>query len=63
MRELRVIVICHRCARLALRYVTALPPGDPDVISFAMPAGWRQRWDDDAQAFVFVCDPCASSNP
>ena len=63
MRELRVILVCHRCERLALRYVRSLPPQDPDVLSFPVPAGWHQRWDDEAQAFVILCEACATNGP
>ncbi|HZU82458.1 MAG TPA: hypothetical protein VE987_06065 [Polyangiaceae bacterium] len=62
MPQLRVILVCHRCARLELRYVRLSAPADPRTVSFPLPEGWHQRWDDDGQAIVVECDRCASAS-
>jgi hypothetical protein len=63
MQRLRVILVCHRCGFLELRYVVPSAPEHLEVLSFQLPAGWQQRWDDESGGIVVLCERCAGQSP
>jgi hypothetical protein len=62
MQRLRVILVCHTCGFLELRYVVPLPPLAFNVLSFQLPVGWHQQWHAATAGFVLVCDRCVGGN-
>jgi hypothetical protein len=61
MQRLRLILVCHRCGFLELRYAVPSAPPHPEVLSLPIPSGWRQRWDDESGGFVLLCERCAEA--
>jgi hypothetical protein len=59
MQRLRVILVCNGCGLLELRYVVPVAPSQTDVVSFPLPAGWVQRWDDAMGGVALLCERCA----
>jgi hypothetical protein len=63
MQRLRVILVCHRCGLLELRYVVPTAPAHPEVLSFRLPLGWCQRWDEETGGEVVLCGRCSGQAP
>jgi hypothetical protein len=59
MQKLRLILVCHKCSALELRYVVPSAPPHPEVLSLPIPRGWKQRWDEESGGFVLICEVCA----
>jgi hypothetical protein len=58
MQRLRVILVCNSCGFLELRYVVPVAFQQSELVSFALPAGWFQRWDGAAGGVILLCDRC-----
>jgi len=61
MQRIRVILVCHRCGALELRYVVPAAPTHPEVLALPIPAGWHQEWDDGSGGIVLICERCAKT--
>ncbi|HEY4012272.1 MAG TPA: hypothetical protein VGM06_02955 [Polyangiaceae bacterium] len=59
MQRLRVILVCNSCGFLELRYVVPAAPRELNLVSFPLPIGWFQRWDDRTGGSVLLCERCA----
>jgi hypothetical protein len=61
MQRIRLILVCHRCGALELRYVVPAAPSHPEVLALPMPAGWHQEWDDESAGIVLICERCVKT--